>query len=155
MKFGANKNSRYKQGYYHPVNKDKYNGKIPVVYRSSWELAAFWWLDNHKSCISWSSESLVVSYIFRNEKHRYFVDLCATIKSPDDTVKKYFIEIKPYKYTIPPQPSPRKRQKTLAQEAYMYAMNKAKWEAARETAKRRGAEFLVLTEKNLFKKKGE
>jgi hypothetical protein len=151
MKFGAKKNSRYSQGYYKPVYPDKYNGKLPVVYRSSWELAAFWWLDNHTSCVSWSSESIVVNYIFKNERHRYFVDLSATIKQKDGTFKKFFIEIKPYKYTQPPQLTAKKRQRTLANEAYMYAMNKAKWEAAQEVAKRRGAQFLILTEKQLFK----
>jgi hypothetical protein len=145
------KYSRYKQGSFTPQNKEKYKGTYPVIYRSSWELAAFRWLDLNPKCISWGSESAVVSYILNGKQHRYFIDVTATFKTRDG-VKKFYIEIKPYKQTIEPKPSPRKKQKTFLQEKSMFIKNKAKWEAATKFAKRKGAEFIILTEKQLFRK---
>jgi hypothetical protein len=147
------KYSKYTQGRFNPVHKEKYKGTFPVIYRSSWELAAFKWLDRHPKCTKWGSESAVVRYISPIDKkeHRYFIDLTATFQT-DEGLQTYYIEIKPEKQTQPPKPSKRKKQLTFLREVAEYKKNQAKWDAAKKFAKKKGAVFLVLTEKHLFKK---
>jgi hypothetical protein len=150
-RYGAGK-SRYEQGKFFPQNKEKYKGSLPIIYRSSWEKAAFLWIDTHPKCISWGSESTVVSYELNGKKHRYFIDITATFQTKDGP-KKFFIEIKPHRSTQKPQPSPRKKKETYITEIQTYKRNVAKWEAAKCYAKRVGGTFLILTEKQLFKGK--
>jgi len=144
------KKTRFDTGEYHPKNKDKYKGKLPIIFRSSWEKQAMWWLDNHPGVVSWGAESTVIPYYFKGKRHRYFIDLTATFTTSTGH-QKYLIEIKPYKQTIPPVDSPRKKKKTLMQEAFTYGKNQAKWDAATAYAKRKGWKFIVVTEKQLFK----
>jgi hypothetical protein len=145
------KYSRYKQGHFTPINKTKYKGTYPVIFRSAWEKSAFMWLDRHPKCIEWGSESAVVEYMLNREKHRYFIDLTALFQTKDG-VKKFYIEIKPYKYTVPPKPSANKKPQTLLQEKAAWLKNNAKWTAAKDFAKKHGGEFIIITEKQLFKK---
>ena len=60
------------------------------------------------------------------------------------------LEVKPYKQTIAPKVTPGKRQKTILTEAQNWAVNKAKWAAAKNYCDSRGWEFKILTEKELF-----
>lgn len=147
------KYDQYKQGNYHPVNKEKYKGTLPVIYRSSWELKLFIWLDRNSSCISWGSESTIIRYVFNGAVHRYYLDATAVMKDKNGGVKKYYIEIKPYRQTQPPIESTRKKAKTLIYEKIEWAKNQAKWKRAKEFAKKQNAEFVILTEKDLFKDK--
>ena len=62
--------------------------------------------------------------------------------------KKYLIEIKPYKQTLPPI-KPSRQTKKYLYEAYEYAKNQAKWKVAKEFCEDRQWEFKVLTEKEL------
>ncbi len=152
MRKKKSKYNKYKQGKFSPQAKEKYKGSLPVIYRSSWELQLFRWLDRNSSCIRWGSESCVIRYKFRGTVHRYFIDVNATFKTKDGP-KKFLIEVKPYRQTIPPVESKRKKAKTLLYEKYEYAKNTAKWIAAKRFAKQRGATFIILTEKELFKDK--
>ena len=70
------------QGQYKPVNPMKYNGKVPIIYRSSWELRLCKFFDNNENVIKWTSESVVVPYYnpITQRTHRYF---------PDFTVEYY------------------------------------------------------------------
>ena len=65
----------------------------------------------------------------------------------DEALSK--VEIKPYKQTIPPDNSSRKKKSTLLYEHKTYAVNQAKWEAARKVADKKGMEFIILTENEL------
>jgi hypothetical protein len=58
------------------------------------------------------------------------------------------IEIKPKRQTTPP-PKQQRQTKKYLYEAYEYAKNQAKWEAAKEWCADRGYEFKVLTENEL------
>jgi hypothetical protein len=142
--------AKFETGVFHPVNKEKYKGTLPITYRSSWEKHAFYWCDRNTACVSWGSESTVVHYEHKGGRHRYFIDLTATFKTKDG-LKKFLIEIKPHKQTVPPQDSPRKKKRTLLMEQAAYSKNQAKWNAARQYAHRKGMEFVILTEKQLFK----
>jgi hypothetical protein len=83
-----------------------------------------------------------------NRVHRYFPDFIIKVKESNGSIKKYVIEIKPKRQTAPP-PKPQRQTKKYLYEAYEYAKNQAKWEAAKEWCADRGYEFKVLTENEL------
>lgn len=142
---------KFKQGIYKPVNSEKYTGNRKPVYRSSWELKFFRWCDSNTNVLRWSSESVIVPYVspIDGRIHRYHVDGVVKLAGKEGP-KNYLIEIKPYKQTIPPMKSNRKKKSTVLYESATYAVNRAKWDAARQYAKHKNMEFLILTEKELF-----
>lgn len=141
---------KYKQGVYNPVNREKYAGTSSPSYRSSWELKFFQWCDRNTNVLEWSSESVIVPYKspVDGRYHRYFVDNAIVIREGDE-IKRYLIEIKPYKQTIPPKKSNRKKQSTILYEHMTYAVNQAKWKAAEKFASKKNMEFIILTENEL------
>jgi hypothetical protein len=144
------KNKKYKQGVFKPTNPNKYNGTLPIFYRSGLELKSFRWMDNSENVLRWGSESVVIPYQSLDGKiHRYFIDLVCEMKRKDGNIKKYIIEIKPENQTKPPTQSNKKSKKTLMYESYQWAINQAKWKSAENWAKSKGYEFLILTEKHL------
>jgi len=133
-------------GRYRIKNPSKYKGDpTNVVYRSLWELYCFQWADRSKDVTAWSSEEVVVPYIYEatNTSHRYFVDLYLEWKG-----ETYLIEIKPKKETSKPE-YPGKRTKRYLSESLTYIKNQNKWEAAEVYASRRGWKFEVWTEETL------
>jgi hypothetical protein len=144
------KYAQYKQGVYAPVNPNKYIGVKKPQYRSSWELKFFQWCDKNVNVLEWGSETVVVPYIspVDNRPHRYFVDNVIAIQEGNE-VKKYLVEIKPYKQTLPPVKSNRKKKSTVIYEHVAYAVNQAKWKYASQFAKKKNMEFIVLTENEL------
>jgi len=92
----------------------------------------------------WSSESVVIPYRSPMDKkiHRYFVDFYANIKG-----KSYLIEIKPSRFTKPPEP--RKKTKRYLEEVAQWGVNEAKWKSAKEFCADRGWKFMIVTEKEL------
>jgi hypothetical protein len=151
MKSLGKKNKDYIQGKFSPKNPDKYKGTFPIIYRSSMELKAMRWMDNNNNILKWTSETIVVPYIspVDGKMHRYFTDLSCEMKMKDGTLKKLLIEVKPEKQTLPPIETSRKKQKTILYERYSYAVNCAKWEAAKKWCDKKGYMFLILTEKHL------
>jgi hypothetical protein len=105
--------------------------------------------DNNPNVIKWSSENVVIPYISPADGrvHRYFVDNFVAIKEGTE-IKKYLVEIKPYRQTMSPTTKYKKREH-LIYEQQMYAVNQAKWASAREFCAKKGLEFLILTEKDL------
>ena len=148
------KKGDFKKGLYRPKNKDKYIGRSNPSYRSSWELYFFQWCDRNPNVLEWAAEAVVVPYISPLDKkvHRYFVDNVLILKEGRNNVK-YLVEIKPYKQTIPPNTTRRKKKETLLHEQATYEVNQAKWEAANIWAKNNGYKFIILTEKELFPEK--
>jgi hypothetical protein len=141
---------RFKQGIYTPKNKQKFIGKI-AIYRSSFELQFMRWADNNPNVLEWGSENIIVPYKspIDNKIHRYYVDNFLALKEGNN-IKKYLVEIKPSSQTLPPKHSNRKKKQTILYENMQYAINQAKWEAAKNFATTRGCEFIILTEKELF-----
>lgn len=142
----------YKQGFFIPMNPKKYTGDISnIVYRSSWELRTFQWADLNQSVLQWSSEETVIPYVCEtdNRLHRYFVDMKLKIKGADGVVKDYVVEIKPYAQTLPPK-FPGRQTKRYLEEVETFIKNQSKWKAAKEYAKERNMQFVILTEKELF-----
>lgn len=132
-----------------------------IVYRSSLELMAFNFLDTCSEILAWSSESVIVPYVKPTLKedseldtdkiniHKYFVDLWVLIKQPNGELKSFLIEIKPKKQCFKPRKTAKKSDKTYITEMLTYAVNQAKWNAARKFAKSHNMTFIIWTEKDL------
>ena len=142
------KNSKYRQGIYKPINGDKFIGSV-ATYRSGLELNFFKFCDRNENIIKWGSENVVVPYIspLDNRVHKYYIDNYVVIRE-GNKIKKYLIEIKPYKQTFPPV-TKYKKQQHLIYEQKQYIVNQAKWESARKYSEKHGFIFLILTEKEL------
>jgi len=121
-----------------------------IVYRSLWELRFMKWCDNNLSVEEWGSETIIVPYLSPLDKkvHRYFVDFYIKVKNKTGTLQKYLIEIKPERFTKPPE-IPQKKTKRFIDEVFQYSVNEAKWKAAFEFCQDRNMKFVVLTEKDL------
>lgn len=132
-------------GRYTVKNPKKYKGDhTQVVYRSLWEKHAFKWCDSNSDIVEWSSEEVVIPYLYEVDKryHRYFMDLKIKFRNG----KTVLVEIKPDKETRPPEGQ--RRTKRYINEAFTYIKNQNKWDAAHEYAQDRGWEFWIWTEKN-------
>lgn len=139
------------KGRYQPLNPGKYKGNIQdIVYRSSWELKFMRWCDTTSAVLEWGSETVVIPYRspVDSKVHRYFVDFYIKVKTKNGHATKYLVEIKPEKYTKPPE-IPQKKTKKFIEEVFLYGTNQAKWKAANEFCEDRGMKFLVLTENDL------
>jgi hypothetical protein len=65
--------------------------------------------------------------------------------------KKYLIEIKPFRQTLPPKPSKRKKQSTILEENFNWLKNnQGKWPAAKQYCKKMGWRWCILTEKGIY-----
>jgi hypothetical protein len=164
--------ARTNQGYYHPLNKEKYVGDPDlIIYRSSWEYAFAKWCDVSPSVTRWSSEPIKIPYYDRVSK----LEECAKMKlDPNNPanweVKNYntdfwielerngnkekiFVEIKPSHKLVKPIPVPPtatiKEQKAFINAAKEYMINEAKHAAMKAWAERNGSKFYVFTEKTL------
>ena len=110
------------------------------------------YLDTHSQVLEWASEEIFIPYLSPKTRkfQRYFPDFLVKVKDQNGKIRKLMIEIKPYKETIPPDINTKKTKKRLLTEAMTYQVNQAKWQAAEEWCKKRGMEFRVMTEKELF-----
>jgi len=139
------------KGKYQPSYPQKYKGDpTNIIYRSLWERKFMVYCDLNQNIIEWGSEEIALPYRspLDNRVHRYFPDFYIKVKESNGVLKKYLIEIKPKRQTTPP-PKPQRQTKKYLYEAYEYAKNQAKWEAAKEWCADRGYEFKVLTENEL------
>ena len=135
-------------GKYQPSFPKKYKGDpTNIIYRSLWERKFMRYCDLNENILEWGSEEIIVPYRSPVDRrvHRYFPDFYIKIKESNKSIKKYLIEIKPKKQTVPPK-KPKRQTKGYLREAYEYAKNQSKWAAAREYCADRGWEFKVITE---------
>ena len=136
------------KGKFNPKNPKKYKGNSSnIIYRSLWERKFCVYCDLNENIIEWQSEEKAIPYRspLDGKIHRYFPDFLIKVKESDGSIKKYMIEIKPSKQTVPPT-KPQRQTKKYISEVYEYAKNQSKWEAAREWCADRGYEFKVITE---------
>lgn len=134
------------KGRFIPKNTAKYLGDTSkIIFRSSWELKLFQWLDRTPAVLQWASEEFSIPYLspFDNRVHQYYPDALVIYKDKFGNLKKEIIEIKPYKETIlTPKASERDK---LA-----LVLNQAKWKAAAHFAEIQGMSFRVVTERTMF-----
>lgn len=146
------RDSKYTQGRFHPQNPGKYKGDLQnIIYRSSWELKFMQWCDRNPNVIEYASEEFCIPYLspIDGRVHRYFPDFIMKVKEQSGEIKKYIIEIKPKRQTVPPVQTSKKRNKTFINEVKTYVVNDAKWKAAEEWCKDHLLEFMIITEDQL------
>jgi len=110
-----------------------------------WERYAFKWCDQNPKVKTWSSEEIVIPYLYEVTKrhHRYFVDLFIEMVDGE----KFLVEIKPDKETKPP--AGKRKTKRYLNEAMTYVKNQNKWQAAENYCNDRGWKFVIWTEDTL------
>ena len=143
------------KGKFQPKNPHKYRGDPDnIIWRSTWELRAFKFMDERPEVIEWRSEEVIVPYFdpSTGRNRRYFPDIVARIQNPDGSTKTVMMEIKPMKETKEPKVQ-KKRTKKYVTEVTTWATNKAKWKSAEEYCKDRGWQFALITEYQLGIKK--
>jgi hypothetical protein len=147
--------SGYKQGYYNPVNPQKYVGRLPIIYRSSWERKFCHWCDHNEEVINWSSEPFEISYynILDKKYHKYYPDFYIKMKK-GNTYEEYVVEIKPKAQLKKPEEPKRKTKKALENFKYgyeTYVRNLCKTDALNKMAQQRNFKVMLLTEdSNIF-----
>lgn len=147
-------NKNIKQGKYRIVNQDKYLGSISAkskelaLYRSSWELIAFVYLDLNPDVVRWGSEIIRVPYKLDIDIHKgvnkvrnYYVDLYYETTNGN----KYLIEIKPNAEKYMPK-TPKKKTIWYYKSVAEYVKNRNKWNYATAFAKERGLIFEIWSE---------
>lgn len=137
------------KGRFKPRNYQKYIGDpTNIIYRSSWELDFFRFCDSNDSIVAWGSEEIRIPYRLETDGriHTYYPDV--VLKTSNN--QTILVEIKPYKETIEPDRSPKKRKKTYITEVMTYIKNQSKWKAAEKYCADKGWKFLVITEKTLY-----
>lgn len=138
-------------GRFTPSNPQKYVGDYKnIIYRSSWECRFMHKFDISDWCVSWSSEELAIPYLspVDNRWHRYFVDFIIKVKDKNGELKTWMIEVKPKKQTQPPEIKKRVTKQYIT-EVTTWAVNEAKWKAAKEYCLDRKWEFVIFTEDQL------
>lgn len=165
----------YMQGEYQPKNPHKClnlqmkeallkNGRknrdsnLPFA-RSSWETRMFNWCDLNDNITSWGSECFGIEYILPDKTtHTYYPDLYFEAIDVQGNSRKILAEVKPSFQTEPPKPPKNKNSRSMAkyqQEAKNFIVNAHKWKFAHMWAEDRDMEFRLITEEELFNKKGK
>lgn len=142
-------------------NPQKYSGDINnCISRSSWETRFMTFCDHNPNILAWGSEHAgsIIRYIhpITGNYHRYFPDFIIRVLTKENIVKTMLIEVKPRKETIQPKEPLKKTRKAMsnfkkAQETF--AINTAKWNAARLWCKSQNIDFQIFTEYELGIKK--
>jgi len=142
--------ANFAQGKYQVRNKGKYIGTNTPRYRSGWELTFMMFCDNHDSIISWASESIQIPY--RNpltgKSTIYVPDFFVQYQDKNGKQRAELVEIKPKKQSLI------ESRTASARDRATVALNHAKWAAATAYCKKIGCTFRVITEDDLFYKKG-
>lgn len=143
------------KGKYTPQNISKYKGNWRnIVHRSMWERQIMKYLDENESVLEWSSEELIIPYTHPvdGRRHRYFPDFWLKVRKSDGTITEHLWEVKPYKQTLQPtltEEATRAQKRRFAMDIKTFAINNAKWSAAREICEQKGWTFSLITEKQL------
>ena len=136
---------KFQQGKYTPSNPDKYLGKRVPKYRSGWELAVMRMCDNHPSVLSWASEPVRIPYRnpFTGKYTMYVPDFIMVYQNKNGQKIGELVEIKPKAQTL------MEKAKTQNDKAKIL-LNREKWKAAGEWAKRKGLRFRIVNEDSIY-----
>lgn len=163
----------FMQGYFSPTRPEKYRGKTPIIFRSSWEHRFMVWCDTHPNIKYWANESFVIPYFnpctryskdegrFLGSWCNYNVDFFVQIdkgKGPES----WIIEVKPNSQVPTTEQIANlqkkmnegrlttKRMNSLNSQLKTLLVNKAKFLAAKKFAAERGCKFGIADENFLF-----
>ena len=137
----------WSQGFYKPINPEKYKGDVnQIVFRSSWEQQFAKFLDCNIHVLQWGSEEFSIPYFhpLLNRPAQYFPDFWCRYNDKFGNTKVEVIEIKPSNQVNKPSGKNREQMET-------WILNMAKWQAAVKFCKERNLLFRILTEKSLYK----
>ena len=147
-------NSGFNQGYFKPKYVNKYVGKTPIIYRSSWELKFCKMCDNRDDIVKWASEPVEIKYwsTLDKKERRYYPDFYIKVKKGDGVFEEFIVEIKPSDHLIKPE-MPKKRSKKALKSykflAEQFVKNRDKYKYAKIWSEKRGYNFVVMTEKSI------
>ena len=139
------------RGRYIPTYPKKYKGDPSnIIYRSLWERKFMVYCDRNDRILEWGSEEFFIPYRspLDGKIHRYFPDFYVKVKTKQNTIKKWVVEVKPKAQTRPPR-TPKRKTKKYITEVRNSAINDAKWKNAIEYCKDRNMEFIIITEDEL------
>lgn len=138
--------TRFSQGTYQVINKDKYVGTRAPRWRSSWEHAFMRFCDTNDHILQWASEAIQIPYRhpLTGKQTIYVPDFLITYRTKNNTVKAELIEIKPKKQSVI-------ESKMNSRDRAVVAINYSKWQAAEAFCKRQGLTFRVVTEEQMFR----
>jgi len=140
--------SKYANGVFTPKNPQKYIGKYPIKYRSSWEISLMSFLDSNDlpNILGWSSESISIPYRNPLTGHwsMYIPDFLVIYMDKNSQKHCDMIEIKPEKEM------PGFAGKVTSRTKLIQTINAAKWQAAIAYCVKRGWCFRVMCERDLF-----
>lgn len=131
--------------HYMPRYPTKYKGTYPIVCRSQWERAFCMMCDTNVNIIQWASEPERIPYPdpLSNKQKIYIPDFMITARMPNGGMKTTLIEIKPSHEALAEKAVSERDRLALAR-------NTAKWAAAMWWCQRRGIDFRIMTEVDLF-----
>jgi len=137
--------SRWAQGNYVIINREKYAGNGTPRYRSGWELSFMKFCDTNDHVLQWASESIAIPYRhpITGKVAQYIPDFLITYRNRDNTMRAELIEIKPKSQSVI-------ESKMNSRDRAVVAINYAKWDAATKWARKNGLSFRVITENDMF-----
>ena len=138
--------SRWAQGDYVILNREKYAGNGNPRYRSGWELTFMTFCDTNSNVLYWASESMIIPYQhpFTGKPTNYIPDFFVVYENKFGKKIAEVVEIKPKKQSLI------ESKVASAKDRMVVAINHAKWRAANAYCKAQGFAFRVITEDDLF-----
>lgn len=134
-----------RSGVFHPSRPERYRGRTPPVWKSTWELRVMRELDSNPGVIEWAYEPFVIPYRdpLTGRVRRYVPDFWFRARTRKGHIENWVVEVKPVAETgLVETADPEIRAEI--------ARNHAKWRAVALWCRRRGMKFRVLTERELF-----
>ena len=137
--------SRWAQGNYVILNREKYAGNGTPRYRSGWELSFMKFCDTNDHVLQWASESIAIPYRhpITGKVAQYIPDFLITYRNRDNTMRAELIEIKPKSQSVI-------ESKMNSRDRAVVAINYSKWAAAQKWCNQHGLTFRVINETQMF-----
>lgn len=146
------------KGRYSPKHPEKYKGDpTKIIYRSLWERRFMQHCDDNRNVLSWASEEVIIPYKdpTSGKNRKYYPDFWVKYVDKEGNICIRLIEVKPKRQLKEPDPSKKYNTPTgrlsrkYVNEVKMYAVNQAKFKAAKEFCLDRKWQFQILTEDHL------
>lgn len=140
-----------KHSIYTPINTTKYLGKEKPICRSTWEYDLCRFFDLNSKILSWLSEPIGISYFDSStaKNRKYYPDFLVKVNNNNKT-SIFLVEVKPYKQICAPKMTKRKNKVKFLNEQKTFQTNVSKWKAAKSFCIKKGWQFIVLTEKEIY-----
>lgn len=139
------------KGLYKPKQPEKYIGDPNKIrFMSSWELTFFRFLDGNPNIVRWASEEIAIPYYnpVKQRMANYYPDIYMEYIDVNGQPRKCLVEVKPAKEAVQTSSS-------SLHDKVAICINEQKWDAAKQFCDKHDIEFKVVTENELFVKKGK